>query len=78
VQCVVYAPFRTAVDVGEQVTVTGWLPGMAWRPAGSIAIRGDVSFLSRARARELAGALQLVAAQMDAAADECYVEGRAA
>jgi hypothetical protein len=77
VQCVVYPPFHTAVDVGELV-VSGWLPGMAWRPAGSIAICGDVSFLSRARARELAGALQLVAAQMDAAADERYVEGRAA
>jgi hypothetical protein len=77
VECVVYAPFRTAVEVGELV-VSGWLPGMAWRPVGSIAIRGDVSFLALARARELAGALQLVAAQMDAAADERYVEGRAA
>jgi hypothetical protein len=81
---VVYPPFRTAVKVGELVTVTGWLPGMAWRPAGAVAVRGDVSF--RARARELADALQVVAARMDSCADERYgaitgaasIEGRAA
>jgi hypothetical protein len=83
---VVYPPFRTAVEVGELVTVTGWLTGMAWRPAGAIAVRGDVSLLARARARELADALVLVAARMDMCADERYgaitlaapVEGRAA
>jgi hypothetical protein len=78
VQCVVYPSFRTTVQVGEQVVVSGWLPGVAWRPAGSIAIRGDVSFLARGRARELADALELVAARMDAVADERYLEGRAA
>ncbi len=66
--------------------MAGWLPGMAWRPAGAIAVRGDVSFLARERARELADALLLVATRMDAVADERYgaitepvsVEGRAA
>lgn len=70
-ECVVYPPFRTVVEVGELV-VSGWLPGMAWRPAGSLAIRGDVSFLSRGRARELADALVVVAARMDTCADERY------
>lgn len=68
----IHPPFRTVVEVGELVTVMGSLPGMAWRPVGSIAIRGDVSFLARDRARELADALRLVAARMDACADERY------
>jgi hypothetical protein len=83
---VVYPPFRMAVEVGELVTVSGWLPGVAWRPAGAIAVRGDVSFLARPRARELAGALLLVAARMDSCVDERYgalartasIEGRVA
>ena len=69
-ECVAYRSFRTAVQVGELVTVSGWLPGMAWRPAGAITVRGDVTFLACARARELADALVLVVARMDAVADE--------
>ena len=69
---VVHRLVRTAVQVDELVTVSGWLPWMAWRPAGAITVRGDVSFLACARARELADALVLVAARIDACADERY------
>lgn len=71
----VHPEFRTSVEVGE-LTVTGVLPGTAWRPAGGIAISGPVGVLRPGRARELADALCVVAGRMDAAADERYGVGR--
>ena len=68
----VHPEFRTVVEVGGCLTVTGVLPGTAWRPAGGIAISGRVDVLWPGQARELAVALQLVADRMDAVADERY------
>lgn len=68
----VHAEFCTVVRVGENLTVTGTLPGTRWRPEGAIAIGGDVGRLWREQARQLAVALQLVADRMDAVADERY------
>jgi hypothetical protein len=61
--------FCTQVVVG-QVTVTGVLPGTARAHAGSIAIGGDVRFLSCDEALELVDALLLVVARMDVAVEE--------
>jgi hypothetical protein len=63
--------FRTQVVVGE-VTVTSVLPCTARAHAGSIAIGGDVRFLSCDEALELVDALLLVVARMDVVVDERY------
>lgn len=67
-----HAEFQIEVAVAGGLSVTGFLPGTAWRPEGSLAIRGEVSFLWRDQARELADALRLVAAEMDACAETRY------
>lgn len=72
----VYPEFRTVVEVGGESTVTGVLPGTAWRPEGAIAISGYVAVLWPDQARALADALSVVADRMDAAADERYGAGR--
>jgi hypothetical protein len=63
--------FRTVVAVGE-VTVTGALPCTARALAGSIAIGGDVRYLSCDEALELVDALLLVVARMDVVVEERY------
>jgi len=76
----VHPGYRTEVAVGV-LTVTGVLPGTAWRPEGSIVIAGENWSLSagearlrlrRDQARELAAALVVVADCLDACADERY------
>jgi hypothetical protein len=66
---VAHPQFRTQVAVGE-VMVTGVLPCTARAHAGSIAIGGDVRFLSCDEALELVDALLLVVARMDVAVEE--------
>jgi hypothetical protein len=66
---VAHPQFRTKVPVGE-VTVTGVLPCTARALAGSIAIAGDVRFLSCDEALELVDALLLVVARMDVVVEE--------
>ncbi len=61
--------FRTEVPVGE-LTVTGVLPCTARALAGSIAIGGDVRFLSCDEALELVDALLLVVARMDVVVEQ--------
>ena len=68
----VYPAFRTEVVVTGGLSVTGVLPGTAWRPEGGIAIGGELGVLWRDQARELAAALVLVADRLDACADERY------
>lgn len=66
-----HSEFRTVVEVAG-VTVTGVLPGTAWRPEGGVQICGDVQHLGRDQARDLAYALHVVATRMDSVADERY------
>jgi hypothetical protein len=68
----VHPEFQTVVAVVGGVSVMGVLPGSAWRPEGLIAVSGDVSYLWRDQARELADALRLVADRMDACAQQRY------
>ncbi len=64
--------FRTEIAVAGELTVTGSLPSTTWRPEGSLAIRGDVAFLWRDQARELAAALQRAVDEMDDRAESRY------
>jgi len=68
----VHPEFRTVVEVGGGVTVTGVLPGTAWRPSGGIAIGGHVQVLWPDQARELAAALMVVADRLDDVAAARY------
>lgn len=60
------------VAVVAGVTVTGMLPGTAWRPKGVIEISGDVHRLCCDHALDLADALLLVVCRMDVVYEERY------
>jgi hypothetical protein len=60
------------VAVAGGLSVTGVLPGTAWRPEGTIAISGELGHLWRGQAGELADALHLVVERMDVCAQQRY------
>jgi hypothetical protein len=66
------------VAVAGGVSVTGVLPGTAWRPEGTIAISGELGHLWRDQAGELADVLRLVVERMDACAQQRYAATGAA